>query len=49
MANKNKLMRKVRQVLRLAGEAGLQKRQIARGLSTPPPTVEKYQRQAQAA
>ena len=39
-------MRKVRQVLRLAHEAGLGKRQIARSLSMSPTTVGEYLRRA---
>lgn len=42
-------MRKVRQVLRLAHEAGLRKRQIARSLSMSPTTVGKYLRRAKQA
>ena len=46
MANKRKSMRKVRQVLRLAWEAGLKKREIARSLSLSPTTVAEYLRRA---
>lgn len=49
MANKRKSMRKVRQVLRLAWEAGLGKREIARSLSLSPTTVAEYLRRAAAA
>ncbi len=49
MANKRTLMRKVRQVLRLATEAGLNQRQIARSLSLSPTTVGEYLRRAQTA
>lgn len=46
MANKRKSMRKIKQVLRLAWEAGLGKRQIARSLSMSPTTVAEYLRRA---
>jgi transposase len=46
MANKRKSMRKVRQVLRLAWEASLGKREIARSLSLSPTTVAEYLRRA---
>ena len=46
MANKRKSMRKIRQVLRLAWEAGLVKRQVARSLSMSPTTVDEYLRRA---
>lgn len=46
MANKRKSMRKIRQVLRLAWEAGLGRRQIARSLSMSPTTVAEYLRRA---
>ena len=49
MANRRKSMRKVRQVLRLAQEAGLGKRQIARSLSMSPTTVGEYLRRAEKA
>ena len=49
MANKRKSMRKIRQVLRLAGEAGLVQRQIARSLSMSPTTVGEYLRRAEGA
>ncbi len=49
MANRRKSMRKVRQVLRLAWEAGLNKRQIARSLSMSPTTVGEYLYRAEAA
>ena len=42
-------MRKVRQVLRLAWEAGLKKREIARSLSLSPTTVGEYLRRAEGA
>jgi transposase len=46
MANKRKTMRRVRQVLRLAQEAGLTQRQIARSLAMSPTTVGEYLRRA---
>jgi transposase len=49
MANKRKSMRKVREVLRLAVEAGLNQRQVARSLSLSPTTVGEYLRRAAAA
>jgi transposase len=49
MANKRKTMRRVRQVLRLAGEVGLNQRQIARSLRMSPTTVGDYLRRAKAA
>ncbi len=49
MANKRKSMRKVRQVLRLAQESGLNGRQIARSLSMSPTTVGEYLRRADTA
>lgn len=48
MANKRKSMRKVREVLRLALEGGLNQRQIARSLSLSPTTVGEYLRRAQS-
>ncbi len=47
MTNRRKSMRKVRQVLRLAHEAGLGIRQIARSLSMSPTTVGEYLRRAE--
>jgi transposase len=49
MANKRKTMRRVRQVLRLAQEAGLTQRQIARSLAMSPTTVGEYLRRARLA
>ena len=49
MANKRKSMRKVREVLRLAQEAGLNQRQVARSLSLSPTTVGEYLRRAETA
>ena len=49
MANTRKSMRKIRQVLRLAWESGLVKRQIARSLSMSPTTVGEYLRRATTA
>jgi len=49
MANKRKSMRKVRQVLRLAWEAGLRQREISRSLSLSPTTVAEYLRRAKDA
>ncbi len=49
MANQRKSMRKIRQVLRLAIEAELGRRQIARSLSMSPTTVGEYLRRAAAA
>ena len=49
MTNQRKSMRKVRQVLRLAHEAGLGIRQIARSLSMSPTTVGEYLRRAEDA
>ena len=49
MANKRKSMRKVRQVLRLAWEAGLKQREISRSLSLSPTTVAEYLRRAKDA
>lgn len=49
MANTRKSMRKIRQVLRLAWESGLVKRQIARSLSMSPTTVGEYLRRAATA
>ena len=49
MTNRRKSMRKIRQVLKLALEAGLGRRQIARSLSMSPTTVAEYVRRAQAA
>jgi transposase len=49
MANKRKSMRKIRQVLRLAWEAGLVNRQVARSLSMSPSTVDEYLRRARRA
>ncbi|MCP4286552.1 MAG: IS21 family transposase [Gammaproteobacteria bacterium] len=49
MTNKRKSMRKVRQVLMLAWEAGLRKREIARSLSLSPTTVTEYLRRAEKA
>jgi transposase len=46
MANKRKTMRRVRQVMRLAHEAGLTRRQIARSLAISPTTVGEYFRRA---
>ncbi len=46
MANKRKSMRTIRQVLRLAAEANLGQRQIARSLSMSPTTVGEYIRRA---
>jgi len=46
MANKRKSMRKIKQVLRLAWEGGLGRRQIARSLSMSPTTVAEYLRRA---
>ena len=46
MANKRKSMRKVREVLRLAHEAGLNQRQVARSLALSPTTVGEYLRRA---
>ena len=46
MANTRKSMRKIRQVLRLAWETGLGKRQIARSLSMSRTTVGEYLRRA---
>lgn len=46
MANKRKSMRKKKHVLRLAWEAGLGRRQIARSLSMSPTTVAEYLRRA---
>lgn len=46
MANKRKTMRRVRQVLRLAQEAGLTQREIARALAMSPTTVGEYLRRA---
>ena len=42
MANTRKSMRKIRQVLKLAGESGLRRRQIARSLSMSATTVGDY-------
>jgi transposase len=49
MANKRKSMRKVREVLRLALEAGLNRRQVARSLALSPTTVGEYLRRAERA
>ena len=49
MANKRKSMRKIRQVLRLAAEAGLTRRQIARSLGMSATTVGEYLRRAESA
>jgi transposase len=49
MANKRKSMRKVREVLRLAQEAGLNQRQVARSLALSPTTVGEYLRRAESA
>ena len=49
MSNKRKTMRRVRQVLRLAHEAGLGQRQIARSLTMSPTTVGEYLRRAKLA
>ena len=49
MANKRKTMRRVRQVLRLAHEAGLTQRQIAHSLTMSPTTVGEYLRRAKVA
>ena len=49
MANKRKSMRTVREVLRLAQEAGLNQRQVARRLSLSPTTVGESVRRAQSA
>ena len=49
MANTRKSMRKIRQVLRLAWETGLGKRQIARSLSMSRTTVGEYLRRAVSA
>ena len=46
MANTRKSMRKIRQVLRLAWETGLVKRQVARSLSMSATTVGEYLRRA---
>ena len=49
MTNRRKSMRKIRHVLKLALEAGLGRRQIARSLSMSPTTVAEYLRRAQRA
>ncbi len=49
MANTRKSMRKIRHVLKLAREAGLTQRQIARSLAMSPTTVGEYLRRAEMA
>ena len=49
MANRRTSMRRIRQVLRLAWEAGLKQRQIARSLTMSPATVGEYLRRARLA
>ena len=49
MGNTRKTMRRVRQVLKLAQEAGLKQRQIARSLTMSPTTVGEYLRRAKLA
>ena len=49
MANRRKSMRRIRQILRLAWEAGLKQRQIARSLRMSPATVGEYLRRARLA